>query len=91
MRNANALREKVTGRVESRRSLNDCDDGYLALNKLLAAMNLLRYLLRYKWLILDKRVNFTDLSSLTIYGKYIIQPKRSKIALVAGAIGTFGP
>jgi len=30
------------------------DDGYVALNKLLAAMNLLRYLLRYKWLILDK-------------------------------------
>jgi len=33
----------------------------------------------YKWLILDKRVNFMDLSSS--YGKYIIQPKRSKIAL----------
>ena len=41
------------------------DDAYVALNKLLDAMNLLRYLLRYKWLILDKRVNFTDLSSLT--------------------------
>jgi len=80
-------------------------DAYVALNNLLAAMNLLRYLLRYKWLILDKRVNFTDLSSLTYYGKYIIQPKRSKIALSwplspprtpalhrsVGAIGTFGP
>jgi len=31
------------------------DDAYVALNKQLAAMNLLRYLLRYKWLILDKR------------------------------------
>jgi len=30
------------------------DDAYVALNKLLAAMNLLRYLLRYEWLILDK-------------------------------------
>jgi len=30
------------------------DDAYVALNKLLAMINLLRYLLRYKWLILDK-------------------------------------
>ena len=30
------------------------DDAYVALNKLLATINLLRYLLRYKWLILDK-------------------------------------
>jgi len=81
------------------------DDAYVALNKLLAAMNLLRYLLRYEWLILDKSWILWILSSLTYYGKYIIQPKRSKIALSwppspprtpalhrsFGAIDTFGP
>ena len=74
------------------------DDAYVAFNKLLAAMNLLRYLLRNKWLILDKRVNVTDLSSLTYYGNYIIQPKRSKIALSwpgdrspRKAVGLVGP
>jgi len=66
-------------------------------------------LLRYKWLILDVPVDkewiLRILSCLTNYGKYIIQPKRSKIALPwppsppctpalhrsFGAIGTFGP
>jgi len=81
------------------------DDAYVALNKLLAAMNLLQYLLWYKRLILDKSWILWILSSLTYYGKYIIQPKRSKIALPwppspprtpalhrsFGTIGTFGP
>jgi len=81
------------------------DDAYVALNTLQAAMNLLRYLLRYKWLMLDKEWILWILSSLTYYGKYIIQPKRSKFALLwppspprtpalhwsFGVIGIFGP
>jgi len=64
------------------------DDAYVALNKQLAAMNLLRY----KWLILDNlvdRVNFTDLSCLINYGKYTVynstktKQNRSSVATVS--------
>jgi len=52
------------------------DDTYVALNKLLAAMNLLRY----KWLILDILVDkewiLRILSCLRNYGKYRVAQKK---------------
>jgi len=60
--NVSSVSFKVTD-IDTAGLFYTTDDAYVALNKLLAAMNLLRYLaamnllrylLRYEWLILDK-------------------------------------